>query len=98
MTKHPVVEGRDKADAELLKLLYETTGIDLFDLPSIMTAAELAPAIRVTVGALSQDRFQKRGIPYIRMGSRSIRYVRADVARYLAANHGYQRPEGSHYA
>jgi hypothetical protein len=91
-----VTEGRDKADAELLEL-YDTTGIDLFDLPAIMKPAQLAPAIGTTTGALAQDRFQKRGIPYIRLGSRNIRYVRADVARYLAANHGHHRPQDSRY-
>ena len=72
------------ADAELAKL-YADTGIDLSMLPSIMTAEELAPAIRSSVGAFAQDRYRNRGIPYIRMGRR-IRYVRADIARYLAAN------------
>jgi hypothetical protein len=46
---------RDMADAELAKL-YTDTGIDLSMLPSIMTAEELAPAIRSSVGALAQDR------------------------------------------
>ena len=72
------------ADAELAKL-YADTGIDLSMLLSIMTAEELAPAIRSSVGALAQDRYRNRGIPYIRMGRR-IRYVRADIARYLAAH------------
>lgn len=75
---------RDVADAELAKL-YDDTGIDLSTLPAIMTAEELAPAIRSSVGALAQDRYRKRGIPFIRMGRR-IRYTRGDVARYLAAN------------
>ncbi|MGE5694091.1 MAG: hypothetical protein ACM4D3_02325 [Candidatus Sericytochromatia bacterium] len=71
------------ADAELMRL-YNDTGIDLTGLPAIMTAAELAPAIRSSEGALAQDRYRNRGIPYIRMGRR-IRYVRTEVARYLAA-------------
>jgi hypothetical protein len=53
---------RDMADAELAKL-YADTGIDLSMLPSIMTAEELAPAIRSSVGALAQDRYRNRGIP-----------------------------------
>ncbi|MDN4518141.1 helix-turn-helix domain-containing protein [Mycolicibacterium austroafricanum] len=72
------------AAAELAKL-YADTGLDLSMLPVIMTAEELAPAIHVSVGSLAQDRYRNRGIPYIRMGRR-IRYARADVARYLAAN------------
>ena len=75
---------RDMADAELTKL-YNATGVDLSMLPTVMTAEELAPAIRSSVGALAQDRYRNRGIPYIRMGRR-IRYARAEVARYLIAN------------
>ena len=77
------------AEAEIARL-YADTGIDLSMLPSIMTAEELAPAIRSSVGALAQDRYRNRGIPYLRMGRR-IRYVRADVARYLAANRSEAR-------
>jgi hypothetical protein len=74
----------DMAEAELVDL-YNRTGIDLSPLPSIMTAEELAPAIRSSVGALAQDRYRNQGIPYIKMGRR-VRYVRAEVARYLLAN------------
>ena len=49
-------------------------GIDLTALPAIMTAEELARAIRSSVGALAQDRFRRQGCPYIRLGRR-IRYV-----------------------
>jgi hypothetical protein len=75
---------QDAADAELAEL-YNTTGIDLTPLPPIMTAEQLAIALGVTVGSLTQDRYRNRGCPYLRMGRR-IRYARADVARYLAAN------------
>ena len=77
----------DRIDDELAKL-YIDTGIDLSSLPDIMTADQLASAVQKTVDALAQDRYRKRGIPYIRVGRR-IRYLRADVARYLVANrHG----------
>jgi hypothetical protein len=76
---------RDQADAELTQL-YNETGIDLSPLPPIMTAEELAPAIRSSVGALAQDRYRNRGIPYTRLGRR-IRYARVEVARYLLANY-----------
>jgi len=84
LTKTTATRCSDLADAEMTKM-YNDTGIDLTGLPPIMTAAELAPAIRSSEGALAQDRYRNRGIPYIRMGRR-IRYVRADVARYLVAN------------
>lgn len=83
----PITETRceDRADMAVAQL-YNTTGIDLLPLPSIMTASELAPAIRSSIGALAQDRYCGRGIPYIKMGRR-VRYVRAEVARYLLANY-----------
>lgn len=79
-----MVRCRDLADAELAKL-YVDTGIDLSMLPAVITAEELAPAIRSSVGALAQDRYRNRGIPYIKLGRR-VRYLRADVARFLIAN------------
>jgi hypothetical protein len=75
----------DIADAELAKLYIET-GIDLSALPAVMTARQLAPAIGVSEGSLAQDRYRRVGIPYIELGKRRIRYLRADVARYLVAN------------
>ena len=71
-------------DDELTKL-YADTGVDLSVLPAIMTAAELAPVMGTTVSALGQDRYRNQGIPYVKFASR-IRYLRSDVARYLAAN------------
>lgn len=75
---------KDLAEAELAKL-YADTGIDLSMLPPVIKSNELAPVIRSTVDALAQDRYRGVGIPYIKLGRR-VRYLRADVARYLAAN------------
>jgi hypothetical protein len=85
MTTTQTARWYERADAELAEL-YAKTGIDLSMLPAVMTAEELAPAIRSSVGALSQDRYRNRGIPYTRLGRR-IRYARAEVARYLLARH-----------
>lgn len=74
----------DVTDAEMIRL-YTETGIDLSQLPAVMTAAELAPAIGLSVASLSQERYLNKGIPYIKLGHR-VRYLRADVARYLLAN------------
>lgn len=71
--------------ADELAQLYSDTGIDLSALPPICTPEELAPVIRTTVGALANERYRRVGIPYIRHGRR-IRYLRVDVARFLAAN------------
>jgi hypothetical protein len=76
---------RDAADAELARL-YNATGIDLTILPPIMTAEELARALRCSVGALAQERYRNQGAPYIKMGRR-VRYARTEVARYLMTTH-----------
>jgi hypothetical protein len=72
------------SDTELMQL-YVDTGIDLSTLPPICTPEELAPVIRTTVGALANERYRGVGIAYVKHGRR-VRYLRADVARYLAAN------------
>ena len=70
-------------EAELEKLYFDT-GVDLAALPAVMTSEELAPVVRTTVASLANDRYRGVGIPYVKMGHR-VRYLRADVARYLIA-------------
>jgi len=55
------------------------------DLPEVLTADELAEFMRTTTSSLAQDRYLGRGIPFVRF-NRRIRYMRADVLAYLAAN------------
>lgn len=57
----------------------------LDDLPEAMTAKQLAAYLQTSPQSLSQDRYLRRGIPYVKFGGR-VRYMRADVAAYLAAN------------
>lgn len=75
---------KDVAEAELTNLFVET-GIDLSSLQAIIKPSELAPVIRTTVDALAQDRYRGVGIPYVKLGRR-VRYLRADVARFLMAH------------
>ena len=75
---------KDLAEAEMAKL-YAETGIDLSGLPPVIKPTELAPVIRATIDALAQDRYRQTGIPYVKLGRR-VRYLRADVARYLMAH------------
>ena len=75
---------QDLTDTELSRLFIDT-GIDLSTLPAIATARELAPVMGTTEAALAQDRYRRGGIPYVKFGRR-VRYLRADVARYLAAH------------
>lgn len=46
---------------------------------------DVAGLIGSTEAALAQDRYLGRGIPFTRVGRR-VRYLRADVLSYLAAN------------
>ncbi|PND54336.1 DNA-binding protein [Mycobacterium sp. ENV421] len=54
-------------------------------MPPIITAEQLAPFLGQTVAALANDRYRGSGPPFIKHGRR-IRYLRADVARYLVAH------------
>ena len=55
------------------------------DLPPVATAGQIAAIVQTTVDALAQDRYRRRGIPYVKIAGR-VRYLRADVLTYLAAN------------
>jgi hypothetical protein len=57
----------------------------LGDLPPLATASQLAAFLQTTVDALAQDRYRRRGVPFIKAGGR-VRYSREDVLAYLAAN------------
>jgi hypothetical protein len=54
-------------------------------LPPVSTGKHVAAVIGTTEGALAQDRYQHKGIPYTRIGKR-VRYLRADVIAFLASN------------
>ena len=55
------------------------------DLPSVAKAEQVAVVVQTTVDALAQDRYRRRGIPYVKIGGR-VRYLREDVLDFLAAN------------
>jgi hypothetical protein len=67
---------------EIAQLL-AATGIDLSSLPLVATPQQVSPVVNLSVGALAQDRYMKRGIPYVELGPRRPRYLKLDVARYL---------------
>jgi hypothetical protein len=75
---------RDITESELSRLSIDT-GIDLSVLSAVVTGRELAPVLGTTEASLAQDRYHGVGIPYVKYGRR-VRYLRADVARYLAAH------------
>jgi hypothetical protein len=58
---------------------------ELGDLPPIAKADQVAEVVQMTVDALAQDRYRRRGIPYVKIGGR-VRYLREDVLKYLTDN------------
>ncbi|OYN79036.1 helix-turn-helix domain-containing protein [Mycolicibacterium sphagni] len=54
-------------------------------LPAVAKAEQVAVVVQTTVDALAQDRYRRRGIPYVKIGGR-VRYLREDVLAYLEAN------------
>jgi hypothetical protein len=88
----PTLAHADLAEAELAELLRQI-GIDLSALPAISDSEQLAPVLGTTAAALAQDRYRGGGIPFVKVGRR-VRYLRADVCRYLiehrvTESHGY---------
>lgn len=55
------------------------------DLPPVAKAEQVAVVVQTTVDALAQDRYRRRGIPYVKIGGR-VRYLREDVLKFLADN------------
>ena len=55
------------------------------DLPAVATAPQVAKVVQTTVDALAQDRYRRRGIPYVKIAGR-VRYLREDVLKLLADN------------
>ncbi|SLL01214.1 Uncharacterised protein [Mycobacteroides abscessus subsp. abscessus] len=55
------------------------------ELPPIATTAQVALVVQTTVDALAQDRYRRRGIPYVKIGGR-VRYLREDVVKFLEDN------------
>jgi hypothetical protein len=55
------------------------------ELPPVAKAEQVAAVVQTTVDALAQDRYRRRGIPFVKIGGR-VRYLREDVLEYLAAN------------
>lgn len=54
-------------------------------LPHVAKPEHVAAFIHTTVDALAQDRYRRRGLPWVKIGGR-VRYLREDVLRFLADN------------
>lgn len=76
----------DHQDSREVRRLLRDMGIDLAEVPPILTPKEAAPLLGMSVDALSQDRVGGHPtIPYCKVGKR-VRYLRADIVRNLLAN------------
>jgi hypothetical protein len=49
----------------------------------IMSESEVATLIKVSPDKLKMDRHRGIGIPYLKLGVKSVRYRRSDVEQYL---------------
>ncbi len=58
---------------------------DKIELPEVATSTQVAKFVQSTPDALAQDRYRRRGIPYVKIGGR-VRYLRADVLKFLDDN------------
>ncbi|CCK53040.1 Conserved protein of unknown function [Mycobacterium canettii CIPT 140060008] len=54
-------------------------------LPHIAKPEQVAVVMQTTPDSLAQDRYRRRGLPHVKIGGR-VRYLRADVLKYLADN------------
>ena len=52
------------------------------DLPRFLTESEVAHMTGFPLGRLRNDRFERRGLPYVKFG-RSVRYALEDVLKHL---------------
>lgn len=55
------------------------------ELPELLTTEELAEFLGVSAETLANERYLKRGFPYIKLGKR-VRYRLNDVMAHLDAN------------
>lgn len=60
--------------------------VELAGVPDVMDSKQLGSVIGTTAEALAQDRYLGIGIPYVIVGRRRVRYLKADVVRYLTEN------------
>jgi hypothetical protein len=49
----------------------------------LLTTKETSELLRRSEAALSRDRLLKTGLPFVRVGKRSVRYSRQDIDRYV---------------
>lgn len=58
---------------------------DLTDMPFLMSPQQVAEVGVKTVNTLMSDRYEGRGLPFVKIG-RSVRYRKQDVIAYINAH------------
>jgi hypothetical protein len=53
-------------------------------LEQLLTERELSKLLGRSVASLQKDRVAGRGVPFVKLGPRMVRYHSADVASYIA--------------
>ena len=59
-----------------------------------LTEAQLATLLEISASKLRSDRLLGKGLPFVRLPGRTIRYPYSAVAKYLAEHSGGECPEG----
>jgi hypothetical protein len=57
----------------------------LAELPPVLTPTQLGLLLAKSADALAQDRYLRKGVPFVKYGSR-VYYLRSDVIAFFAAN------------
>jgi len=52
--------------------------------PQYMTEQEVSKLIRISVSKLQSDRHKGRGLPYHKLGNRTVRYAIEDIRAFMA--------------
>lgn len=53
---------------------------------NLLTENEVAKVLNVSRNFLAQGRMRGCGVPYIKLGKKSVRYSISDVQKYIEAN------------
>jgi hypothetical protein len=72
-------------DSQQLRKRETNTTMTLDTMPDLLKPTEAAKLLRTTTNTLQQDRYLRRGVPYIKVGHRVL-YARNDILAYLTAN------------
>ena len=53
------------------------------DRTALLTPKQVAGLLNVSCVSLQRDRSERRGLPYIKLGNNTVRYIRGEVLDYI---------------